>query len=244
MALVIGGNLAVNGTSGSPCVWTNVDITSIGGTATATYCTVTGSTNSGTAVTCTNCTDGGGNTGWTFGGAGTVTGTLDSTQASDTFLASALIGIGATVSKTQASDSISSSVVFLLSAILDKTQAGDSIDSDYGLYRVANLSSLQDGNSLNAISTVATSGYLSESSSGDISVAHASLSTYTVLYETQDSDSVIGICLFIGDATFALNATQESDSVYSKIKGSTTNENYYFLLNRRDEDGKREPIPV
>lgn len=77
MALVIGGNLAINGSSGSPCVWTNVDITSIGGTATASYVTVTGSVNSDeTSITVTNGTDGGGNTGWSFGGAA-YTETLD-----------------------------------------------------------------------------------------------------------------------------------------------------------------------
>lgn len=71
MALVIGGNLAINGTSGSPCTWTNVDITSIGGTATAFYVTVTGSVNSDeTSITVTNGTDGGGNIGWSFGGGG------------------------------------------------------------------------------------------------------------------------------------------------------------------------------
>lgn len=71
MAIIIGGNLAINGTSGSPCVWTNVDITSIGGTGAASYCTVTGSTNSdASAIDATdNCTDGGGNTGWNFASA-------------------------------------------------------------------------------------------------------------------------------------------------------------------------------
>ena len=72
MAIIIGGNLDINGTAGSGCVWTNVDITSIGGTATADYCTVTGSTNSDeTEVTCTNCIDGLGNTGWDFTGGAT-----------------------------------------------------------------------------------------------------------------------------------------------------------------------------
>jgi hypothetical protein len=64
----IGGNLAINGTSGSGCIWTGCDLDTLTGTGSASYCEVTDSTNSsGTAIDATdNCTDSGGNTGWTF----------------------------------------------------------------------------------------------------------------------------------------------------------------------------------
>jgi len=72
-AFAITGNIDINGTSGSGVTWTDADIDSLGaGTNDADYTTVTDSTNSsGNAIDCTtSCTDGGGNTGWTFSGGG------------------------------------------------------------------------------------------------------------------------------------------------------------------------------
>lgn len=65
----IGGNLDINGTSGTGCTWTDADIDTLTGTGDADYCTVSNSNNSsGTTIDATdNCTNGTGNTGWNFG---------------------------------------------------------------------------------------------------------------------------------------------------------------------------------
>lgn len=67
----IGGNLDINGSAVNGCVWSDADIDVLSGTGDAQWCTVSNSTNSsGTAIDATNnCTDGGGNTGWTFSAA-------------------------------------------------------------------------------------------------------------------------------------------------------------------------------
>ena len=66
---VVGGNFAINGSSGSGVVWNGPDL-QITGTAAALYTTVTNSNaTGGTEVTATNSTDGGGNTNWVFGPA-------------------------------------------------------------------------------------------------------------------------------------------------------------------------------
>lgn len=124
MALVIGGNLAINGTSGSPCTWTNVDITSIGGTATAFYVTVTGSVNSDeTSITVTNGTDGGGNIGWSFGGGGatieadlTISAFSGMTPGKNTIFES-----GLTVSNILSTDPILSNSVLDTAIVLSST---------------------------------------------------------------------------------------------------------------------------
>lgn len=65
--ITVGGNFAINGTAGNPCVWNGPDL-DITGTATASQTTVTNSNaTAGTNVIATNCTDNGGNTGWNFG---------------------------------------------------------------------------------------------------------------------------------------------------------------------------------
>jgi hypothetical protein len=86
-SISIGGNLDINGIDGTGCTWSDADIDTLAGTGDADYCTVSNSNNSsGTAIDATdNCTDSGGNTGWTFaaggytltaaGGAITLTGT-------------------------------------------------------------------------------------------------------------------------------------------------------------------------
>jgi hypothetical protein len=65
--ITIGGNFAITGSATNTCVWTGLDL-DITGTAVAQWTTVTNSdASAGTNVTATdNCTDGGGNTGWTF----------------------------------------------------------------------------------------------------------------------------------------------------------------------------------
>jgi hypothetical protein len=85
----IGGNLAINGTSGSGCFWTGCDIDTLTGAGSASYCTVDSSTNSsGTAIDATdNCTDLGGNTGWTFS-AGTTGVFIGSTEITAMYIGS------------------------------------------------------------------------------------------------------------------------------------------------------------
>jgi len=174
---------------------------------------------------------------------GTITGTFDNTQDSDTSILSVFVGTSAGVLKAQASDSILSNAIISTSAILNKTQASDSLDS-HGLYRVANLNYLQDGESVSCSVASTTHCAISKQSVGDVSIAHAALSTSAVFSNNQDSDLVTGSLLFIGDATFSLNITQEDNSIHSKIRGNATYGNYYFLLNRRDVDGEREPMPI
>lgn len=72
-SISIGGNLDINGSSPSPCIWSDADITSLAaGTNDADWTTVSNSNNSsGNAIDATtNCTDSGGNTGWTFSAVG------------------------------------------------------------------------------------------------------------------------------------------------------------------------------
>lgn len=66
-----GGSLDINGTSGTECYWTDLDL-DVGGAGDASYCTVTDSTNSGTTIDATdNCTEVGTCSGWTFATAAT-----------------------------------------------------------------------------------------------------------------------------------------------------------------------------
>jgi hypothetical protein len=85
----IGGNLDINGTSGSECTWSDSDIDTLTGTGSASYCEVYNSTNSsGTAIDATdNCTDSGGNTGWTFS-AGTTGVFIGSTEITAMYIGS------------------------------------------------------------------------------------------------------------------------------------------------------------
>jgi hypothetical protein len=71
-SISIGGNLDINGISGTGCTWSDADIDTLTGTGDADYCTVSNSNNSsGTAIDATdNCNDSGGNTGWTFAAGG------------------------------------------------------------------------------------------------------------------------------------------------------------------------------
>lgn len=71
MAITVQGNFTISGTSGSGVTWTNVDLDfdGGGGTYTASYVTVSGSTVTDGPVVVTNGTDSGSNSGWDFGGA-------------------------------------------------------------------------------------------------------------------------------------------------------------------------------
>lgn len=65
--ITVGGNFAINGTSGNEVTWNGPDL-DITGTAAADYADVTNSdASAGTEVTATNSTDNGGNTNWSFG---------------------------------------------------------------------------------------------------------------------------------------------------------------------------------
>lgn len=75
--LAISGNLTINGTVSNGITWSDADTTTLTGTGTGSYATVSNATNSGTTINCTTgCTDGGGNTGWNFTGTGPPTGTI------------------------------------------------------------------------------------------------------------------------------------------------------------------------
>jgi hypothetical protein len=82
MAITVQGNFTISGTSGSGCTWTNVDLDfdGGGGTYTASYVTVSGSTVTDGPVIVTNGTDSGGNSGWTFSGGASLPVQIGGTQ--------------------------------------------------------------------------------------------------------------------------------------------------------------------
>lgn len=122
----IGGSLDINGASGTECTWSDADIDQLDGTGDADYCTVSNSNNSsGTDIDATdNCTDGGGNTGWTFSAGGTTVSVATDMDALISKSIQQTLSMDALVSKQQ---SIDLSIDAILQAIKSVTADLDAV---------------------------------------------------------------------------------------------------------------------
>jgi len=165
---------------------------------------------------------------------------------------------------TQSDHSVSSVSYLGVAASVSKSQAPDTFASTGYLNDIAALTVSQAGNSATSASAVTTHSSAMVTGSSSTSSASAGVTTHSSVSATQASSSINASCSHsvvaslsksqasnaitsvfspLTEADFSLDATQGGDTVYTKIKGDLTRENYYFLLNRRDGT-KREPMPV